>query len=216
MTLRNQISSNETIIWEGKKDVKVSILEGIFNPLLPFAIVWLLIDTGFIGVFMGGFVSSGTPALFTLGTAGFFLIHLMPVWLYLFGVLTAGMKAKNTEYLITDRAIYIQTGVFKTVTEMKPFADLSHVTVSQGIFDKMCGTGDVITVCSHVSTTSEGGHSHGMNIDNIKDYESVFRLVKEYQEAIYTDTMYPNDLRPRENHGYNTTYVGSDRRNPWN
>ena len=102
------------------------------------------------------------------------------------------------------------------MTEMKPFADLSHVTVSQGIFDKMCGTGDVITVCSHVSTTSEGGHSHGMNIDNIKDYESVFRLVKEYQEAIYTDTMYPNDLRPRENHGYNTTYVGSDRRNPWN
>lgn len=80
----------------------------------------------------------------------------------------------------------------------------------------MCGTGDVITVCSHVSTTSEGRHSHGMNIDNIKDYESVFRLVKEYQEAIYTDTMYPNDLRPRENHGYNTTYVGSDRRNPWN
>ena len=215
MTLRNQISSNETIIWEGKKDVKVSILEGIFNPLLPFALVWLLVDTGFIIGFMGSFISSGTSAFLTLGTAGFFLVHLMPVWIYLFGVLTAGLKAKNTEYLITDKGIYIQTGGVKTVTEMKPFADLSHVTVSQGIFDKMCGTGDVITVCSHVSTTSERGHSHGMNIDNIKDYERVFLLVKEYQEAIYTDIMYPNDLRPGENHGYNTTYVGSDRRNPW-
>ena len=213
MNLRDQISRGEAVLWNGKKSVKVSVLEAIFNPMLPFALIWLAFDAGFIGLsaFGGGF---GDSMAFIL--VPFFLLHLMPVWLYIGGVITSAMKAKNTEYLITDRAIYIQTGVFKTVTEMKPFADLSHVTVSQGIFDKMCGTGDVITVCSHVSTTSEGGHSHGMNIDNIKDYESVFRLVKEYQEAIYTDTMYPNDLRPRENHGYNTTYVGSDRQNPWN
>ena len=46
-----------------------------------------------------------------------------------------------------------------------------------------------------------------MNIENITDYERVFNIVKEYQEAIYSDTMYPNDLRPRENHGYNTRYI---------
>ena len=45
-----------------------------------------------------------------------------------------------------------------------------------------------------------------MNIENIADFEEVFKLIKEYQEAIYSDTMYPNDLRPSENHGYNTKY----------
>jgi len=46
-----------------------------------------------------------------------------------------------------------------------------------------------------------------MNIANIEEYEKVFQLVRELQENIYSDTMYPNDLRPAENHGYNTKYV---------
>ena len=211
MKLRNQVGAGEQIIWEGRKGTKVSILEGIFNPMLIFAAIWLLFDMVFIiasfcSMFMAGEDFQGGNILYAGGMVAFFLIHLMPVWLYLFGVLTAGLKAKHTEYLITDKGIYIQSGIFTTTTEMKPFADLSHVTVRQGVFDKMCGTGDVITVCNHVSATSNG-HSHGMNIENITDYERVFNIVKEYQEAIYSDTMYPNDLRPRENHGYNTRYV---------
>ena len=86
---------------------------------------------------------------------------------------------------------------------MKPFAELAHVSVSQCVFDRMCGTGDVICTCEH-------GHGAGGDILNIEYYESVFKLVKELQENIYSDTMYPNDLRPQENHGYKTKYVRSD------
>ena len=32
--------------------------------------------------------------------------------------------------------------------------------------------------------------------------------IKKLQEDIYTDTMYPNDLRPAENQGYRTKYNG--------
>ena len=31
-------------------------------------------------------------------------------------------------------------------------------------------------------------------------------MVKNLQTDIYADTMYPNDLRPSSNHGYNTNY----------
>ena len=65
----------------------------------------------------------------------------------------------------------------------------------------MCGTGDVISTCGH-------GHGAGGDIVNIYDYEKVYALVKKLQEDIYSDTMYPNDLRPEENHGYNTRYMG--------
>jgi membrane protein YdbS with pleckstrin-like domain len=192
MLLKYQIGVNENIIWSGTKDVKVSVMEAIFNPLLPFAIIWFILDFFIIS----RTAMNGAILLF-------FLVHLMPVWLYLFGVLTASLKARHTEYVITTKGIYIQSGIFTTVTEMKPFTDLSHVNVRTGVFDKICGTGDVITVCSH---SGSNGHSHGMNIENISDYEYVFRLIKELQEAIYSDTMYPNGLRPMQNPGYNTQY----------
>ena len=34
-------------------------------------------------------------------------------------------------------------------------------------------------------------------------------LVKKLQTDVYTDVMYPNDKRPKENHGYNTKYKGN-------
>lgn len=50
MNLRDQISRGEAVLWNGKKSVKVSVLEAIFNPMLPFALIWLTFDAGFIGI----------------------------------------------------------------------------------------------------------------------------------------------------------------------
>ncbi|MBS6262404.1 MAG: hypothetical protein KH549_04560 [Clostridium sp.] len=47
-----------------------------------------------------------------------------------------------------------------------------------------------------------------MGINSISDYAEVFQLVKKLQTDIYADVMYPNDLRPKENHGYRTKYRG--------
>ncbi len=198
MRLEDQLSVGEQILWRGKKAVAVSVLESIFNPFLIFALIWLLVDLSFIGM-AGAFMLMGdSMGLFILG---FFAIHLMPVWIYLGGVITSAIKAKNTEYMITNKGIYVRSGLFNIRVDMKPFTDLSHVSLSQGIFDRMCGTGDVISTCGH-------GHGAGGDIVNIYDYEKVYTLVKKLQEDIYSDTMYPNDLRPEENHGYNTRYMG--------
>ena len=198
MRLEDQLSVGEQILWRGKKAVAVSVLESIFNPFLIFSLIWLLVDLSFIGM-AGAFMLMGdSMGLFILG---FFAIHLMPVWIYLGGVITSAIKAKNTEYMITNKGIYVRSGLFNIRVDMKPFTDLSHVSLSQGIFDRMCGTGDVISTCGH-------GHGAGGDIVNIYDYEKVYALVKKLQEDIYSDTMYPNDLRPEENHGYNTRYMG--------
>lgn len=208
MRITEQVGYNEHVVWEGRKAIGVSICEAIFNPMLPFAIIWAALDSM---IFKSAFGSIDTDmGKFVLI---FLLVHMMPVWMYLGGVLTSAFKAKNTQYAITDKAIYIQTGIFTTTVETKPFADMSHVSVRQGVFDKIFRTGDVISVCAHPSTTaynSSRGHSHGMNIENIPDYEEVFRMVKQMQTDIYADTMYPNDLRPSSNHGYQTQYQRPD------
>ena len=49
-----------------------------------------------------------------------------------------------------------------------------------------------------------------IRIDSITEYDRVYKIVKNLQEDIYTDVMYPNDLRPKSNHGYKTEYKDED------
>ena len=50
-----------------------------------------------------------------------------------------------------------------------------------------------------------------LNINSITNYTEVYQMVKKLQKDIYSDIMYPNDLRPSENHGYKTKYRGFDK-----
>lgn len=38
------IGKDEKILWRAKPNKKCYILEAIFNPLFPFALIWLLVD----------------------------------------------------------------------------------------------------------------------------------------------------------------------------
>ena len=203
--LELMVGRNETILWRGKPNKKCFILESFFNPLLPFALIWGLID---LFVIFGIGIGSGGDSSVTFFLVPFFLLHMMPVWIYLGGVFLAFRKYKNTEYIITDRGIYVSGGTFSYTYEMKPFTDLSHINIHRGIFDQWLGVGDVVSICNHDGYNSRDSHSsHGLTICDISDYREVFSMVKQLQTDIYADTQYPNDLRPAENHGYQTQYV---------
>lgn len=208
--LRNMIGNQETIIWCGKPDKKCFILEGIFNPLMPFALIWFLVDTFIAG---GTLIAGGSEApKMMIFLIPFLMIHMMPVWLYLGGCLFVFRKYRNTEYAITDKAIYTTGGMFTKNFEMKLFAEISHVTIHRGIFDQWLGVGDVNTVCGHISHNHNGNHTgHGMNLCDLRDYNRVFNIVKQLQQDVYSDVMYPNAMRPEQNPGYNTQYTGANR-----
>lgn len=194
--LKSMVGSNETILYEGKPDKKCFIFESIFNPLLPVAIIWAIFDTGFLGIAIGSMNFVMIP---------FMLFHLMPVWIYLAGVLFSLRRYKNTCYIVTDHAVYISSGVFTMNLETKTFAELSRVNLHRGIFDQMFHVGDVQLTTNQFTRK---GMPAIMGINSIVDYTEVFQLVKKLQRDIYADTMYPNDLRPEENHGYRTKYRG--------
>lgn len=206
--------NNERIVWAGRPKKSCFILECVFNPMLVFALIWAIIDFSFIGNIFA-FESAGFGNVGTFLIA-FFALHLMPVWIYLGGVLFAFRKLKNTEYAITERGIYITSGCFAKQYNFKPFTDLSHVYIHRGILDQMLGVGDVISQCHHYGyshSDSHNSHSSGFNITDIPDYVEVCNLIKKYQTDIYADTQFPNDFRPQSNHGYNTNYYPNDGRN---
>lgn len=47
--LKQLVGSNEKILYEGKPNKKCFIFESIFNPLLPIAIIWAIIDFSIMG-----------------------------------------------------------------------------------------------------------------------------------------------------------------------
>lgn len=213
--LELMVGSNEKILWKGKPNKRCFILEGIFNPMLPFALVWFLFDSLFIATFIGGAATSGAPAVFSIFPLIFFLIHLMPVWIYLGGVIFVFRRYQHTEYIVTDKGVYISGGLFSYTCNMKPFTELARVNIHRGIIDQIIGVGDVVLTSNNVadlysSNIRVNGRplDVGTTIADIKDYRKVFEIIKKLQEDIYTDTMYPNDLRPEENHGYRTKYNG--------
>lgn len=205
-----ELSTNgERIVWRGKPKFNCFVLETIFNPLFPFALLWAVFDLCFLrlAIKTGDIITSGSMPFVVL----FFAFHLMPVWIYLAGVATSVIRYNHTEYIITERGIYISGGVFAINIQMKPFTDLSHVNIHKGIFDQILGVGDVVMVCEHTASnfTNNRGHNHNdqsFSICDIEDYQHVFQIIKDMQTDIYSDTMYPNALRPDNNPGYSTKY----------
>lgn len=199
--LKRIVGSDEKILYEGKPNKKCYVFESIFNPLLPFALIWAIFDFGIIGGAL--FADNADNVLFFL--IPFMLLHLMPVWIYLGGILFTVRRYKNTAYIVTDRAIYVSGGVFTKQIDTKPFAELSHINLHRGIFDQMFNVGDIIATSNHLDENQKGTT---ITIASVSNYIDIYNMVKKVQTDIYTDVMYPNAKRPSENPGYNTEYKG--------
>lgn len=198
--LELMIGKGEKILWRGKPNKRGFILEGIFNIMLPLAIAWALIDSMCIASIIGE-VASSQASIFIIAPLAFILVHMLPVWIYLSGVIFVFRRYKHTEYIITDKCVYISGGLFSYICYMKPFTELSKISIYRGIIDQLIGVGDVVLI---------DVNDIELAIEDIKDYRKIFELVKKLQEDIYTDTMYPNALRPSENTGFKTKYKGLD------
>ena len=194
--LKSMIGMDETILYEGKPDKKCFIFESILNPLLPVAIIWAVLDMSFMGFAVGGMQRIMIP---------FMLIHMMPVWIYLGGVIFSFRRYKNTYYVVTDHAVYVSSGIFTMNLQEKTFAELSRVNLHRGIFDQMFNVGDIQITTNQFTKKNVPAV---ITINSISNYTEVYQMVKKLQKDIYSDIMYPNDLRPNENHGYKTKYRG--------
>ena len=135
----------------------------------------------------------------------FLTIHMIPVWIYLIGVIFSVRKYRNTYYIVTDHAVYVSGGIFAIHLQNKTFAELARVDIHRGIFDQIFNVGDI----KLTSNQFKGDNSPAcIGIDCVSNYSELFQLINKLQKDIYADVMYPNDLRPKENQGYNTVYCG--------
>lgn len=188
--LKKMVGEKEKIIYEGKPNKKCFIFEGIFNPFFPIALIWGCLDFFFIRAS----ISMDNPNVSFCGVGAFFIVffvlHLMPVWLYLGGCLMIFKRYKNAYYVVTDKAVYVSSGALVKRYNSCPFTEISYVDLHRGIFDQIFGVGDIIATTNRVvrNSNSKGRPYYvKISINSILYYTEVYKIVKMLQQNQYSD-----------------------------
>lgn len=190
------LAAGEAILWRGKPKRGAFIATKSLT-MLPIAVVWLCLDLNILIPAL----AEGEMMLFLIP---FFALHLMPVWIWLGSMISAGRRWKNTAYYVTNRRVILQGGFFAVNETSLFYKDLRNVRVRIGLLDKLFRTGDIVL---------DGGGSLNRrdqtNLSAMEDLEQPHEVYNRIQKIILdmqTDMEYPNALRPTENPGYRTDY----------
>lgn len=193
LNIKDVLVEGEEIIWEGKPKKNVYILNQI-AVMFPFAFIWLLVDGGIIAMM----IASGEIKEMLWFVIPFFAIHLMPVWIWLSNLLTANKKWKNTVYALTNKRIIMSSGFIGVNYQTIFYKDIKKVNLNVGLMDKLFKVGDLYFA-------TDDGRTAFLDIEDCYElYPKIQKVVLDIQ----TDIEFPNNLRPKENDGYNTKYNG--------
>ncbi len=193
------LMSEEKILWKDQPNRTSYILSSVFKRL-PFVLIWLIFDATFIFFVAMGLNNGDTPYEILYFIIPFFILHLAPVWIWIYGIIKSAMELKNIEYVITDRRLIIKSGLVGIDFQSLTFSEIENINVKVGLIDHLCKVGDIYINSS----------LHGTVLYDIKDPYSLSSKLQKIVMDIKTDIEYPNDLRPKENHGYQTTYQNKD------
>ena len=199
-SIEDILMEDEEILTTLVPNKKVFILEALLKGL-PFVLLWAAFDVFFIVNIINSPATkeSGFPIAPILIV--FFLLHLMPVWLYVGRVVKRVAGYKNIQYVFTDKRVITRSGIIGIDFKFIYFTDIQALDVKVGILDRLFKVGDLVIRSA----------SQTMILDDIAyPYQYSAKLQKVVTD-IKADMAYPNDLRPGENHGYQTKYKGDDK-----
>lgn len=191
------LAAGEAILWRGKPK-KGPFIASRSLTLLPIAVLWLIVDLGFVGVS----IFSGDAPWFLIP---FLALHMMPVWLWLGNTLTAGKRWKNTMYYVTNRRIIVQSGFFAVNEKSVFYKDIRNAQLQIGLIDKISGTGSIVLDDGYYDYRNKKDQQ-GTKLENLEDAQSAYSRIQQTILDIQTDMEYPNAYRPESNPGYQTDY----------
>ena len=189
------VTSNERILWRGKPNAKSYVLASSVK-MLPIAVIWMIFDGTFIFFLATAMANGDIPLAILAFIIPFFLLHLMPVWIWIGKTVKAVREVRNLEYAITDKRIIIRSGMVGIDFKFINYTEIDSVNVKVGLIDKMFRVGDIYINSS-------------INAGVLWDVEDPYKIGNALQSVtldIKSDIHYPNALRPDSNAGYNTDY----------
>lgn len=162
--LKLALMPDERLVWKGKPKKLAHILNCTFSKMFPLAMIWLCFD----GFFISAMAATGGVSEMLGFIVPFFAIHLMPVWIWLFGVIKGVARAGYNTYAVTDKRILIKSDnvLFNSVY----FEDVVNVAAKRSFADKISGVGDIYIEVFNVGRES---------ILDIADYREVYDIIQK-------------------------------------
>ena len=124
----------EQLLWRGKPQRKAFVVSNWLK-MLPVAVIWLAVDFQLIAEM----IEEGSLFL-----VAFTMVHLFPVWIWLFSGLTAVKRWKNTDYFLTTKRIVIRSGVWSVNENSIFLRNVTNVSIRRGLLNHPFGTGSVL------------------------------------------------------------------------
>lgn len=195
--IKDILNEGEQVLVELTPNKKDFILEAIFKGL-PFVLIWVAFDVFFLIQIFG--VSGFDTSMKLFIIIPFFILHLIPLWLYIGRVVKRVIGYKNIKYVFTDQRIIIRDGLIGIDFKFFYYSEINSVEVKVGILDRLFKVGDIYIHSDTKQAIIE-------DINNPYEYS---KRIQKLTTDLKSDIYYPNDLRPKENHGYNTRYKRKD------
>jgi len=201
--IREMLDPGENIIWEGKPDKAAYVVGPVL--LLVLAGIFFLISLIPLGII----IASGAEGELVAIPILFMVVWLIPA--IIMGVVLPVYRFLNwkaTNYVITDRRIYIEKGIIGRDISVREFTDIHEPEVYVDFIDKIRNCGSVYLSPRFVKAANGRKiYTLALAFLHIPEPHKVFELVKRMALDIKSDIYYPNDLRPENNTGYNTNYT---------
>ena len=193
----DMLEDGEEIVWRDKPKKSAFIWSKILT-MLPIALIWILLDGIFIFVMIKYGIFSSSPTPLKIFIVIFFVIHLTPFWIWLSNIITANAQHKNIEYALTTRRVIIRSGIIVDIKNIY-YVDIQTVNLKVGLVDRILKVGDIYIVSNNMTAV----------LSDITNPYVIANKLQKIINDIKSDIYFPNDLRPKENKGYNAKYRSS-------
>ncbi|GIK83588.1 MAG: hypothetical protein BroJett025_02100 [Patescibacteria group bacterium] len=199
--LNKILNSGEEILWEGKPAF------------------WPFFISSFAGIIFGLiFMAAGSvPLIQGIKSGNYFMILFPHFWigfLFVFGApLYTALVYRHIFYMITNKRVLFQKGLIGRDFQIIDFDKVTNADVKVGLLDILFGrkSGSIqISTAGTVVYTKNGMSQRPYTLSHIADPYEVFKFFKEISHAVKSDIEYPNQFRPQNNPGYNTTFKPED------
>lgn len=181
-SIENSLSSDESLLWKGKPLRKSFILNSVLK-FLPFALIWLIFDPLFIVLLVLNVKE--IPTIVIVFLAIFFLFHLIPVWLWIYSIISASKRQKIEEYAFTNKRILIKQGFIGSTIISVFYDSINSVNLKIGIIEKMCHVGDIYILSNNQKVV----------LEDILDPIFITTKLQDIALTNKKDIYFPNNLR---------------------
>lgn len=189
----------QMILWQGKPEKKCAVFQMIFNPMFIFA---LIITAYIVMSYINGNAPSSPRAPMYLGELdeyqqrlydaektlyaikfyAFRFLPIIPIALYVTGILISIKQHNHAEYVITDRGVFTSKGIAHKKIYYKSFREIYNAEIKNEITDSICKTGTILI--RYELTQQKVGSlipvsMTPLKIKNIPDYLRVCGIIKE-------------------------------------